>query len=242
MAARDEFIATVAHELRNPIAPLMFQVRLSIDRVEQMERAGEPPSAEWARAQLRRIEQRLHRLLETLDRLLDVSRLASGRIDLEPDNVDLVESVRDVLASFEAECAVARCELRVTMPASVTGWWDRLRLDQICRNLVSNAIRFGAGRAIHVTVDADEHTAILTVRDHGIGISPDKQDVIFERFERGPDASRSGGFGIGLWVVRNVCAAMGGSITVDSTVGGGAAFAVTLPRRPEREKRPEVTE
>ena len=103
MAARDEFIATVAHELRNPIAPLMFQVRLSIDKAEQMERAGEPLSAEWARAQLRRIEQRLHRLLETLDRLLDVSRLSSGRIDLELDNVDLVESVRDVLASFEAE-------------------------------------------------------------------------------------------------------------------------------------------
>ena len=98
MAARDEFIATVAHELRNPIAPLMFQVRLSIDRAEQMDRAGEPVSADWARAQLRRIEQRLHRLLETLDRLLDVSRLSSGRIDLEPDNVDLVESVRDVLA------------------------------------------------------------------------------------------------------------------------------------------------
>ena len=102
------------------------------------------------------------------------------------------------------------------MPATVTGWWDRLRLDQICRNLVSNAIRFGAGRAIHVTVEADEQTAILTVRDHGIGISPDKRDVIFERFERGPEASRSGGFGIGLWVVRSVCAAMGGSITVDS--------------------------
>ena len=242
VAARDEFIATVAHELRNPIAPLMFQVRLSIDRAEQMDRAGESVSADWARAHLRRIEQRLHRLLETLDRLLDVSRLSSGRIDLEPDNVDLVESVRDVLASFEAECAVARCEVRVTMPTTVTGWWDRLRLDQICRNLVSNAIRFGAGRAIHVTVDADEQTAILTVRDHGIGISRDKQDVIFERFERGPDATRSGGFGIGLWVVRNVCAAMGGSITVDSTVGGGAAFAVTLPRRPERDQRREVTE
>lgn len=234
VAARDEFIATVAHELRNPIAPLMFQVRLSIDRADQMDRAGEPVSAGWARAQLRRIEQRLHRLLETLDRLLDVSRLSSGRVDLESDDVDLVDSVREVLASFEAECAVAHCDVRVTTPAAVIGWWDRLRLDQVCRNLMSNAIRFGAGHAIHVTVEADEHTAILTVRDHGIGISPDRQDAIFERFERGPDAALRGGFGIGLWVVRNVCAAMGGSITVDSTAGGGAAFAVTLPRRPDR--------
>jgi PAS domain S-box-containing protein len=242
VAARDEFIATVAHELRNPIAPLMFQVRLSIDKIEQMDRAGEAVSAEWTHAQLRRVEQRLHRLLETLDRLLDVSRLSSGRIDLELDDVDLVESLRDVLASFEAELAVARCELRVTTPATVTGWWDRLRLDQICRNLVSNAIRFGAGRPIDVTVYADEQNATLTVRDYGIGISPNKQDVIFERFERGQEASRSGGFGIGLWVVRNVCTAMGGAITVTSSVGAGATFAVTLPRRPDRDQRREVSE
>jgi PAS domain S-box-containing protein len=242
VAARDEFIATVAHELRNPIAPLMFQVRLSIDKAEQLDRTGEPVSADWARAQLRRIEQRLHRLLETLDRLLDVSRLSSGRIDLELDNVDLVESVRDVLGSFEAELAVARCEVKVKTPTTVVGWWDRLRLDQICRNLVSNAIRFGAGRPIEVTVEADEGDATLTVRDYGIGIPPSKQGVIFERFERGSEASRSGGFGIGLWVVRNVCAAMGGSISVDSAVGVGSTFAVTLPRRPDRDQRREVRE
>ena len=98
VAARDEFIATVAHELRNPIAPLVFQIRLSIDKAEQMERAGEAIPAEWARGQLRRIEQRLHRLLETLDRLLDVSRLSSGRIDLEFETVDLAEVVRDVVS------------------------------------------------------------------------------------------------------------------------------------------------
>jgi PAS domain S-box-containing protein len=240
VAARDEFIATVAHELRNPIAPLMFQVRLSIDKAEQLERAGESVSADWARAQLRRIEQRLHRLLETLDRLLDVSRLFSGRIDLELDNVDLVESVRDVLESFEAELAVGRCKVKVKTPTTVVGWWDRLRLDQICRNLVSNAMRFGAGRPIDVTVEADEDVATLTVRDYGIGIPPIRQEVIFERFERGSEASRSGGFGIGLWVVRNVCAAMGGSISVESSVGVGSTFAVTLPRRPDRDQQREV--
>jgi PAS domain S-box-containing protein len=242
VAARDEFIATVAHELRNPLAPLMFQVRLSMDKAAHMERAGEAVPAEWAVAQLRRIEQRLHRLLDTLDRLLDVSRLSTGRIDLELDNVDLVEAIRDVLASFEAELAVARCDVRLATPAVLTGWWDRLRVDQICRNLVSNAIRFGAGRPIDVTVEADEREAALTVRDYGIGIPPDKQDLIFERFERGTEANRSGGFGIGLWVVRNVCTALGGSITVDSAVGVGATFVVRLPRRPERDQRHEVNE
>jgi signal transduction histidine kinase len=235
VASRDEFIATVAHELRNPLSPLMFQVRLSIDKVDQMDRAGESVSHEWARTQLRRIEQRLHRLLEILDRLLDVSRLASGRIDLELEHVDLVESLTDVLASFEAELAVARCEVRLKTPPTVTGWWDRLRLDQICRNLVSNALRFGAGRPIDITVGADDTTATLVVRDHGVGIPPEQQDLIFERFARAPEASRSGGFGIGLWVVRNICLSFGGSIRVDSAVGDGASFAVSLPRRSSRD-------
>ncbi len=242
VAARDEFIATVAHELRNPIAPLVFQIRLSIDKAEQMERSGEAIPAEWTRGQLRRIEHRLHRLLETLDRLLDVSRLSSGRIELEFETVDLAEVVRDVVASFEAELAVARCELRVTTPVAVTGWWDRLRLDQICRNLVSNAIRFGAGHPIHVTVEADDADATLIVRDYGVGIPRQKQDVIFERFERGPENSRSGGFGIGLWVVRNVCSAMGGSVSVKSAAGAGSTFAVSLPRRPDRDQRREEGE
>ena len=240
VAARDEFIATVAHELRNPLAPLIIQVRLSLDKAEQIERAGELMPPEWARTQLRRIEGRLHRVLETLDRLLDVSRLSSGRIDLELDEIDLVESALEVLESFEAELAVARCRLTVTAPPSLVGWWDRLRLDQICRNLVSNAIRFGAGRPIEVVIANDDTTATLTIRDYGIGIPEQRLGVIFERFERGPEGNRSGGFGIGLWVVRNLCAAMGGTITVDSVVGVGSTFTVTLPRRLDRDNRREV--
>ena len=93
-----------------------------------------------------------------------------------------------------------------------------------------------------MTVEADDTDATLIVRDYGVGIPPHKQDLIFERFERGPETSRSGGFGIGLWVVRNVCAAMGGSISVESAVGGGSTFAVSLPRRPERDQRREEGE
>ena len=111
MAARDEFVATVAHELRNPVAPLMFQLRLAIDKSEQIASTGEPLPAEWVQSQLRRIEQRLHRLLETLDRLLDVSRLSTGRIDLQPESMNLGLTVREVIGTFEAELAVARCKL-----------------------------------------------------------------------------------------------------------------------------------
>jgi signal transduction histidine kinase len=233
VGARDEFIATVAHELRNPIAPLTFQVRLALNKAEQLAAAGASVSVEWVQTQLRGMEQRLHRLLETLDRLLDVSRLSTGRIDLQAEPMDLVDVVREVTNGFEAELAVARCTLTLSARGSATGSWDRLRVEQVFRNLLSNAIRFGAGRPIDVLVDADRDFAHVAVRDHGVGIAPDQQSKIFERFERGLE-QRSGGFGIGLWIVRNICVAMGGSVSVESTLGEGACFTVTLPRQPRQ--------
>ena len=234
VAARDEFIATVAHELRNPIAPLTLQLRLAIEKSERFAADGESMSVEWVQSQLRRIEQRLHRLLETLDRLLDVSRLSTGRIDLQPEPTNLAHAAREVISTLDAELAVARCSVTLTERGDTTGAWDRLRLEQICRNLLSNAIRFGAGRPIDVTVDADQDFVTLQVRDHGVGIEPDQQMRIFDRFERGTE-QRSGGFGIGLWVVKNICMAMGGTIAVESQIGEGARFTVMLPRSTERE-------
>jgi PAS domain S-box-containing protein len=241
VAARDEFIATVAHELRNPIAPLAFQVRLALNKTDQLAAAGTPASVDWIQTQLRGIERRLHRVLETLDRLLDVSRLSTGRIDLQTEPMSLGEVVREVIDAFEAELAVARCKLTLSERGTATGEWDRLRVEQICRNLLSNAIRFGAGRPIDVAVDADHDFASVTVRDHGIGIPPEQQSKIFERFERGVE-QRSGGFGIGLWIVRNICVAMGGTVSVESTVGEGACFTVLLPRRPARQAAEPASE
>jgi signal transduction histidine kinase len=230
VAARDEFIATVAHELRNPIAPLTFQLRLALEKAEQMAAGGESVPVEWVQSQLRRVEQRLHRLLETLDRLLDVSRLSTGRIDLQSEPINLASTVREVIGTFDAELAVSQCDLKLTERGDTNGFWDRLRLEQICRNLISNAIRFGAGRPIEVLVAGDGDFATLEVCDHGIGIAPEQQARIFERFERG-SSQRSGGFGVGLWIVRHICVAMGGTVSVVSEPGDGACFTVMLPRR-----------
>ena len=241
VGARDEFIATVAHELRNPIAPLTFQVRLALNKTEQLAAAGTPVSVEWIQTQLRGMEQRLHRLLETLDRLLDVSRLSTGRIDLQTEPMNLAEVVREVVEGFEAELAVARCKLTMTARGTSTGVWDRLRVEQVCRNLLSNAIRFGAGRPIEVTVDADHDFASVAIRDHGVGIAPEQQSKIFERFERGVE-QRTGGFGIGLWIVKNICVAMGGTVSVESILGEGACFTVMLPRPSARHAAESASE
>jgi signal transduction histidine kinase len=169
--------------------------------------------------------------MEVLDRLLDLSRLSSGRIDLRIDDVELGEVVRDVIGSFQAELAMSECEVRVDQTGPLVGLWDRMRLEQICRNLLSNAIRYGARRPIDIRIDGDEVFAVLEVCDYGVGIDKQHQERIFERFERGPVDRRGGGFGVGLWVVKNICLALGGTVSVESELGKGAKFVVILPRK-----------
>ena len=234
VGARDEFIATVAHELRNPVSPLMFQFRLAIEKTEQMAVTGEPVPSEWVQSQLRRIEQRLHRLLETLDRLLDVSRLSTGRIDLQPEPMNLARTVRDVIGTFEAELAVARCKLTITERGQADGLMGSgaAGADLPQPDVQCDSVRGG-------TTDRRRGRRRSGFR-HGRGAGSRGRHCAASaradlRAVRARAEQRSGGFGIGLWVVRSICVAMGGTISVESELGEGACFTVMLPRRTERE-------
>src|SRR5262249_49455976 len=110
------------------------------------------------------------------------------------------------------------------------GQWDRLRLEQIVTNLLSNAIKFGAGKPIEVKLENRADVVLLSVRDHGIGISADDQTRIFQRFERAVPQKSVGGFGLGLWIVRQIATAMSGTIGVTSEPGKGATFTLVLPK------------
>lgn len=229
--ARDDFLAIVGHELRNPIAPSIFQVQLLLEKARD---AGDAPIAsDWLVPRLEALDRRLARFLEILTRLLDVSRLGAGRLELDLEWVHLGELVRDVTSSFDRALALAGCELRLHLAEGPAGFWDRSRIEQVINNLLSNAIRYGAGRPIDVSVEEDPEEARLWVRDEGPGIAEEDQGRIFNRFEQGPTHQRrsSGGFGVGLWLVRKICEAHGGEVQVHSRLGRGAMFMVRLPRR-----------
>ncbi|MFY0525008.1 sensor histidine kinase [Archangium gephyra] len=117
------------------------------------------------------------------------------------------------------------------------GWWDRLRLEQVVTNLVSNAIRYGAGRPIHARVEVVGENARLVVRDEGIGIPPEALERIFGKFERAVSERHSGGLGLGLYITHSIVEAMGGTIRVESRPGQGSTFTVELPRSPPPETR-----
>jgi signal transduction histidine kinase len=225
--ARDEFLAIASHELKTPLTSLELQVTSFRRLVASHPHAS--VSDEKIQSKCESIARQIDRLTVLVNNLLDVARITSNRLELSREQIDLAEIVRDVLA--RAQEGLRRSGSRVALAAAVpvVGCWDRLRVDTIVVNLVSNAVKFGDGKPIEIAVAGTADRATLTVRDHGIGISAADQGRIFERFERAVSVRHFGGFGIGLWVARQAVEAHGGTIRVQSQQGGGSEFTVELP-------------
>lgn len=226
IAARGTFIAVAAHELRNPMTPMMGQVDLLLSGIRSGKYAPE------------QIEQRLERIRQVMGHyvkratvLLNVSRITSGKLALEPVACDLSALLKGIVEAFAEPARYAGSPIGTHIPASLPGTWDPLAMEQIIDNLLSNAIKYGGRGPIDLCAEALGDTVRISVRDHGPGISMESRARIFGRFERavGTDESRSG-FGVGLWVVAQLIEAMGGAITIDDAPGGGALFTATMPR------------
>ncbi|QRN95145.1 response regulator [Archangium violaceum] len=221
--ARDDFLTVASHELKTPLTS--FQLNLNaIERgLSHLSQHSVGERLDVARRSVRR----LARLIETL---LDVSQLTTGRLQLEPERVDLASLVGEVVADSQDEARRQGTSLNVHIESPLTGCFDRDRMEQAVHHLVSNALKFGQGRPVEVSLRSNGNGAVLTVVDHGIGIPPADRARIFERFERAVSVRNFGGLGLGLWVTRQVVEAHQGAIHVEDTPGGGATFHVQLPR------------
>ncbi len=232
IASRDRILAVAAHELRNPMTPLL-------GRVEFLRRMASQSDfrREQAEEGLRQVEWLIRQYIKRATTLLDVSRLTSGKLRLDRPPIDLGDLTREVCENFRPIAAHAGSSLEVRLSLeNVIVVGDRVALEEILENLLSNAVKYGEGSPISVSVDVERGAALLRVQDGGPGISPDDQARIFEQFERvaRPGEDR-GGFGVGLWIVRQFSEAMAGSIEVTSTPGGGSTFCVTLPLQSSKE-------
>ncbi len=171
-------------------------------------------------------------------------------MSIEAEEVDLAKLVRDLVERTGEDLERAGCTLKIDADVPVVGRWDPFRLDQIVTNLLSNAVKYGHGKPIEVKVEASGDVARLSVTDHGIGIAPSNQARIFGRFERAVSERHFGGFGLGLWIVRQIIESHGGAIRVSSEPGQGSTFTVELPRwklapvseAPRRRAMPPETE
>jgi PAS domain S-box-containing protein len=229
VAARDEFLSIASHELRTPLTAL----RLALENMRRVSSrdALEKLSPEYVERVLETAERQGHRLENLVAALLDVSRIQMGRLELDVEEVDLASVVFDAAASLEDEARQTGSTIEVR-GEPVRGSWDRLRVSQVVTNLLANAVKYGAGKPVEVEFGPHGEGARLVVRDHGIGIAPADLPQIFERFERAVSSRNYGGLGLGLYIVRRIVEAHGGTISVDSTPGQGSAFYVELPFQP----------
>jgi PAS domain S-box-containing protein len=221
---RDDFLSIASHELRTPLAALQLQV-LSVHRAAR--KGTETLPSEWVAARTGKAAANVERLASLIDNLLDVSRLTSGQLELRLEQVDLAALTRDVAERFLEQLNGSSLTVRADQP--VVGRWDPFRLEQVLTNLLGNAIKYGRGQPVEVEVSASGGQARLRVTDQGIGIPPESQGRIFDRFERAVSTQQYGGFGLGLWISRQIVEAMGGRITVESERDVGSTFLVRLP-------------
>jgi signal transduction histidine kinase len=192
--------------------------------------APEDPVFQGLAARVGTSERQVERLTGLINSLMDISRITAGRLELNLEPVDLAAVARETAARFRDDLARAGSVLEMHADGECPGEWDRLRLEQVVVNLLSNAAKYGAGRPIAIIVDGSETTARFSIRDHGIGIPAEHQGRIFERFERAVSDRHYGGLGLGLWIVRQIVDAFGGTIEVESKAGEGSTFTVLLPR------------
>jgi signal transduction histidine kinase len=219
---RDDFLSIAGHELRTPLTTL----RLQVQGILRSHHAHQP--VEQLSERLQMVERSTQRLHALVDRMLDINQVAEQGVLLQRSETDLAQIAREAAARFTGSVAGVKIELEAASP--VAGHWDEMRLETLVTNLIANGLKYGEGRPVKVSVAASGDEAVLTVQDSGIGIALADQQRIFERFGRAVSDRRYGGFGIGLWLVREIAQAHGGHVDLTSSPGTGSTFVVRLPK------------
>ncbi len=222
---KDEFLATLAHELRNPLAPVRNAVELLRMQVPSA------PGTEWA---LRVIDRQMQQMTRLIDDLMDVSRISRDKLELKRERVELAEVVRVAMETGRPLIEAAGHEFTVTVPPEPV-WLDAdpVRLAQCVANLLTNAAKYtDRGGRVWLTAERQGSDAVVTVRDTGIGVPAEHLSRVFDMFaqvERSQDRAQ-GGLGIGLHLVKRLVAMHGGSVSAHSDgPGKGSEFAIRLP-------------
>jgi signal transduction histidine kinase len=228
LRARDDFLAIAAHELRNPLTPISGLAQLALGVARKAEDTCPPRLLQT----LERMQMATEDFMKRATSLLDFTRIQAGNLRLEPAMTDLSLLVLSVAQRYELMATHGGSALLCEIEEGITAVLDRLAVQQVVENLVSNALKFGGNKPVTLRLRSDGKRAWLDVRDQGVGMPADQQERIFERFEQVVANHGGTGFGIGLWVASRLVAAMNGTITVSSRVGEGSTFTVMLPLAP----------
>ncbi|WP_417776557.1 ATP-binding protein [Stutzerimonas xanthomarina] len=224
---RDDFMSIVSHELKTPLNTLILEVQLRKLQLGRENVAAISPDR--LRQMVDKDERQIQSLIRLIDDMLDVSRIRTGKLSIRPTQVDLGKLVASVVENFAPQMEASGCTLLFQRPEPVIGLWDEFRIEQVLANLLTNAMRYGAGKPVQVNVSTTAAGACIEVRDYGIGISQKSLERIFCQFERAEGSESSAGLGLGLFIAEQIIKAHSGLIQVESEEGKGALFRVLLP-------------
>jgi signal transduction histidine kinase len=222
---RDDFMSMVSHELRNPLNSVYLQAQLR----RKMLSGPTPPDRATMLRMVERDERQIRSMIRLLDDMLDVSRLRTGHLAMDPKPFDLAELGRRVVEVISEQAANAGIPVTLEAPDMLPLQGDEFRIEQVINNLLTNALRYGDGKPVAVTVSAGEGRALVSVRDRGMGIAPADQERIFQQFERTEGSAQVPGLGLGLYIARQIVEAHRGRLEVVSEVGKGSEFILYLP-------------
>lgn len=230
LIARDQFLSVASHELKTPLTSLKLQAQLTLRNLAQ----GKILTEDRIMKDSHQVSNLVGRLTRLIDDMLDVSRIRTGKLQLDRSQHDFGDIIREVVFRMSVLFEAAGLSLpSLKIEKDLIGEWDRFRLEQVAGNLLTNAIRYGRGNPIEVSLKKKENYAILSVTDHGYGIAKEDLQRIFGRFERAINSSEVSGLGLGLFISKEIVESHGGTIWVQSEIGSGSTFYVALPLKAE---------
>ncbi len=223
---KSEFLANMSHELRTPLNSILLLSRLLSENHQENLNSDQ---VEYAGV----IQNSGKSLLTLIDEILDLSKIESGKMDLEYASVQTTELTSDLQSLFGPMAKEKGIELHIEKDADVPVAFetDRLRLDQVLRNLLSNALKFTRKGSVSLRIKKQQENIAFSITDTGIGIPADKQQTVFEAFQQADGSTRRefGGTGLGLSISRELAKLLGGSISLKSEEGKGSEFTLTIP-------------
>ena len=224
---RDEFMSLVAHELRTPLNTLFLEAQMRSLQLKRGTLATIKP--DQFEAMIKRDERQIKAMIRLIDDMLDVSRMRSGQLSIRPAQVQLMDLLERVVSDLSLQAAATGCKLSLQPHPPVEGCWDEFRIEQVVVNLLTNALRYGGGQPVEVSVQYADDTVRIDVRDEGKGIAPSDLERIFEPYERGARNGEPKGLGLGLYISRQLAISHGGELRVTSKPGEGSTFSLILP-------------
>lgn len=224
---RDEFMSLVAHELRTPLNTLFLETQMRSLQLKRGTLASIQP--EQFDAMIKRDERQIKAMIRLIDDMLDVSRMRSGQLSIRPAQVELMTLLERVVSDLSLQASATGCKLSLQEHPPVQGCWDEFRIEQVVVNLLTNALRYGGGQPVEVSVQYAGNLVRIHVRDEGKGIAQQDLERIFEPYERGARNGEPKGLGLGLYISRQLAVSHGGELRVTSKPGEGSTFTLSLP-------------